>query len=85
MKDNNYTQLCVWQGVELNNLNTQEFENWMLENFDTRIKYETQIKTLPDLDKNGCSIPYTGVEMMCFSMLTQKILESLQFHAYKQE
>lgn len=60
MKDNNYTQLCVWQGVELNNLNTQEFENWMLENFDTRIKYETQIKTLPDLDKNGCSIPYTG-------------------------
>ena len=60
MKDNNYTQLCVWQGVELDDFTTQEFENWMLENFGTRIKYETEIKTLPDLDKYGNTIFRTG-------------------------
>jgi hypothetical protein len=58
--NNNYTQLCVWQGVLLDGFTTQEFENWMLENFGTRIKYETEIKTLPDLDKHGNAIPDTG-------------------------
>jgi hypothetical protein len=60
MKDNNFTQLCVWQGVLLDGFTTQEFENWMLENFGTRVKYETEIKTLPDLDKYGNAIPETG-------------------------
>jgi len=60
MKDNNFTQLCVWQGVLLEGLTTQQFEDYMLEHFGTRIKYETQIETLPDLDKYGNPIPETG-------------------------
>ena len=60
MENNYYTQLCVWQGVVLDGFTIEEFEQWMLDNFGTRIKYETQVKTLPDLDKNGNKIPYTG-------------------------
>ena len=60
MKNNNFTQLCVWQGVLLDGLTTQEFENYMFDNFGTRIKFEAEIKTLPDLDNNGKPIPDTG-------------------------
>ena len=60
MEDNKFTQLCVWQGVLLEGLTTQQFEEYMLEHFGTRIKYETEIKTLPDLDKYGKPIPETG-------------------------
>lgn len=60
MENNNFTQLCVWQGVVLDGFTIEEFEQWMLETFDTRIKYETQVQTLPDLDENGYPIPDTG-------------------------
>jgi len=60
MKNNTFTQLCVWQGVLLDGLTTQEFENYMFDNFGTRIKFEIEIKTLPDLDNNGKPIPDTG-------------------------
>jgi cold shock CspA family protein len=60
MENNNFTQLCVWQGVVLDGFTIQEFENWMFDNFTTRIKYETEIKTLPDLDEKGNHISETG-------------------------
>ena len=63
MENNNFTQLCVWQGVLLDDLDgseIKELEDFFIENFDTRIKYETQIKTLPDLDRNGNIIAETG-------------------------
>jgi hypothetical protein len=60
MENNNFTQLCVWQGVVLDGFTIQEFEEWMLETFGTRIKYETEVKTLPDLDYNGRPVPDTG-------------------------
>ncbi len=60
MENNNFTQLCVWQGVVLDGFTIQEFENWMLENFNARIKYETEVTTQPDLDNNGNPIPDTG-------------------------
>jgi hypothetical protein len=60
MKNNNFTQLCVWQGILLDGFTTEEFENYMFDNFGTRIKFEAEIKTLPDLDNNGKPIPDTG-------------------------
>lgn len=60
MENTKFTQLCVWQGVLLDGFTIEEFENWMLENFGTRIKYECEIKTNPDLDKNGNPVEYTG-------------------------
>jgi len=60
MENNNFTQLCVWQGVVLDGFTIQEFEQWMLETFGTRIKYEREVKTLPDLDYNGRPVPDTG-------------------------
>jgi hypothetical protein len=60
MKDKNYTQLCVWQGVLLDGFTTKEFEDYMLERFGTRIIFETEIRTLPDLDRKGNPITKTG-------------------------
>lgn len=60
MENNNFTQLCVWQGVTLEGSSSKEFEDFFLDNFSTRIKYEMEIKTLPDLDSEGNHIPNTG-------------------------
>jgi hypothetical protein len=60
MENNNFTQLCVWQGVLLDGFTIQEFENYMFDCFGTRIKYETEVRTLPDLDESGNQIPETG-------------------------
>jgi hypothetical protein len=60
MKKENYTQLCVWQGVVLDGFTTEEFVDWMKEKFDARIKFECEIQTLPDLDSNGNPIEDTG-------------------------
>lgn len=60
MENNNFTQLCVWQGTTLDGFTIQEFENFIFDNFTTRIKFETEVKTLPDLDEGGNSIPETG-------------------------
>jgi hypothetical protein len=60
MEKNYFTQLCVWQGVVLDGFTTQEFVDWMLENFNARIKFECEIQTLPDLDEHGNPIEHTG-------------------------
>jgi hypothetical protein len=60
MENNNFTQLCVWQGVLLDGFTIQEFDNYMFDCFGTRIKYETEVRTLPDLDESGNQIPETG-------------------------
>jgi len=58
--ENKYTQLCVWPGTIVEDHEIEEFEDWVQDTFDTRIKYHTQIKTKPDIDKNGNIIPDTG-------------------------
>lgn len=55
-----FNQLCVWQGVLLDGFTHEEFENFMLERFGVRIKFETEIKTNPDLCADGEPIPLTG-------------------------
>jgi hypothetical protein len=58
--ENKFTQLCVWQGVVLEGSTPKEFEDFFKDTFDARIKYETEISTLPDLDNNGNPVPETG-------------------------
>lgn len=60
MEDQNYTQLCVWPGTVLGDNTIQDLENFFLEDMKTRIKYHTEVKTLPDVDSAGNQIPETG-------------------------
>jgi hypothetical protein len=60
MKKEDFTQLCVWQGVVLDGFTIDEFRQWMLDNFNARIKFEREVQTLPDLDEYGNPIPETG-------------------------
>jgi hypothetical protein len=56
----NYTQLCVWPGTVLDDHTPEDLEGFFLKEMKTRIKYHTQVETLPDLDENGKAIPDTG-------------------------
>jgi len=57
----NYKQLCVVQGTIVGKENAKEFEMHVLNEFGFRIKYETEVKTLPDIDPGTCeTIPGTG-------------------------
>lgn len=61
----NFNQLCVWQGVVLEDENGalpfSEFENWIADQFDgVRIKMMEEVKTLPDFDSYGNVKPETG-------------------------
>ena len=56
----NYTQLCVWPGTELGDSSPQDLEDFFLQELGTRVKFHAEVKTLPDLDKNGNPDPETG-------------------------
>lgn len=43
MKKNNFTQLCVWPGTIVGKDGIDEFEEFMKENFKSRVKYETEV------------------------------------------
>ncbi len=56
----NFTQLCVWPATVLGDSTPQDLESFFLNEMKTRIKYHTEIQTLPDLDSAGNPIPETG-------------------------
>lgn len=56
----NYTQLCVWPGTVFGDSTPEDLEKFFLDEMKTRIKYHTQVETLPDLDESGKAIPDTG-------------------------
>jgi hypothetical protein len=58
--ENKYTQLCVWPGTILGENEVNDFEQWIKDTFDTRVKYHTEVKTKPDTDENGDTVPNTG-------------------------
>jgi hypothetical protein len=58
--DSNYTQLCVWPGTFLGENSPTELEQFFLEEMNTRVKYHTEVETLPDLDESGNPVPETG-------------------------
>ena len=57
---NPFTQLCVWEGTVVGPNKIKEFEDWILGEFKTRIKYSEEIKTKPDMDDNNNPVPKTG-------------------------
>jgi hypothetical protein len=57
----NYNQLCVWPGTLVGGTEgVKEFESFMLETFNARVKYHTEIRTRPDIDEEGNEVPDTG-------------------------
>jgi hypothetical protein len=56
----NYKQLCVWPGTVLGESTPQDLESFFLEQMKTRIKFHTEVQTLPDLDENGNPDTNTG-------------------------
>jgi len=56
----NYTQLCVWPGTALGDSKPEELESFFLDEMNTRVKYHTEVETLPDMDSSGNPIPETG-------------------------
>ena len=58
--ENQFTQLCVWPGVIVGQEEKQDFENFMLDSFNVRVKYHTEVQTQPDLDESGNPVPETG-------------------------
>lgn len=60
VKENPFTQLCVWPGTLVGKEKIEEFTQFMSDNFyGTRIKYVEEVKTLPDV-VNGKVVPDTG-------------------------
>lgn len=57
---NNFTQLCVWPAVVLGDSSVEEFETFFKSELGVRIKYHTEVETLPDLDEKGNPVPDTG-------------------------
>lgn len=67
-EENKFTQLCVWPSVTLSDnktgaptkSNIAELVKFFKEDLNARIKFDCEVKTLPDLDKYGDPIPETG-------------------------
>lgn len=58
--ENNFNQLCVWPATLVGEENIEKFENFFLTDLNVRVKFLTEIKTLPDLDNDYNLIPETG-------------------------
>ncbi len=58
----NYTQVCIWPGTTVgkDEVEQAEFERWFLTEFKTKIQYLEEIKTAPDLNKDGNPVEGTG-------------------------
>ena len=57
--ENEFKQLCVWPGTLVGIENIDDFEKFFMNEFGVRVKYLTEVETLPDLE-NGKPIPDTG-------------------------
>ena len=60
MDEKKYTQLCVWQGVNMGDSTPAELEDFFMEKFGTRVKYKGEVTTLPDLNEDGSPDFSTG-------------------------
>lgn len=60
MSENNFSQLCVLQATTLDGGTSKEFEDFFKENFQCRVKFCEEVKTLPDKDSYGNNVPDTG-------------------------
>lgn len=56
---NDFTQLCVWPGTVLGDSTPKDLEDFFLNEMGVRVKYHTEVETLPDIE-NGKAVPDTG-------------------------
>ena len=55
-----FKQLCVWPATMLGDSTPQKLIDFFQEEFNTRIQFEQEVVTNPDLDNNGDEIEDTG-------------------------
>ena len=58
--ENQFNQLCVMQGCLMPKGGAKELEAFFKDEMGVTVKFETEVKTLPNSDKNGNPIPMTG-------------------------
>jgi hypothetical protein len=56
----NFKQLCVWPGTELGDSKPNDLEKFFLDEMNVRVKYHTEVTTLPNIDENGIPDFNTG-------------------------
>ena len=56
----NYNQLCVLPGTIVGPEEIKDFEAFFLDDLGVRVKYECEIKTLPDIQSDGNKVEDTG-------------------------
>lgn len=59
-KENKFVQLCVWPGTVLGDSTPDELVQFFKDELNTRIKFDCEVETLPDLDSSGNPVPDTG-------------------------
>ena len=57
--EKDFTQLCVWLGTVLGDSTPKDLEDFFLNEMGVRVKYHTEVETLPDVE-NGKAVPDTG-------------------------
>ena len=56
----NFNQLCVWPGTVLGESTPKDLEDFFKDEMGVRVKYHTEVETLPDVDDNGNILTGTG-------------------------
>ena len=59
-ENDKFNQLCVLEGTLFPEGGVKEFHKFFKDEMGVRVKFENQVKTLPNPDKNGNPIPMTG-------------------------
>lgn len=57
--EKDFTQLCVWPGTVLGDSTPKDLEDFFLNEMGVRVKYHTEVETLPDVE-NGVPVEGTG-------------------------
>lgn len=77
-----YKQVCIWPGTILNDEGTEPsaedikvFEDFIMNEFNTRIKFLEQVKTLPDKDEYGNTIANSGDRNDIFFVVHKEDIE----------
>ena len=55
-----FNQLCVWPATTLGDSAPQDLVDFFQEKFNTRIQFEQEVITNPDLDSKGYPVKDTG-------------------------
>jgi len=60
VKKEKFNQVCIWPATVVGKEKIENFEEFMLQQFKTRVQYLEEIETSPDVDINGEVIKGTG-------------------------